>query len=67
MTAAAVLGVDACPMEGFSPADYDEALGLKGTGYQSVVACALGHRAASDKYATAPKVRFAVETLIQKI
>jgi nitroreductase len=66
MTAAALLGVDACPMEGFSPADYDEALGLKGTGYRSVVACALGYRAASDKYATAPKVRFPVETLIER-
>ena len=66
MTAAAVLGVDACPMEGFSPADYDELLGLKGTGYQSVVACALGYRAASDKYATIPKVRFATETLIER-
>jgi nitroreductase len=66
MTAAALLGVDACPMEGFSPADYDEALGLKGTGYRSVVACALGYRAASDKYATIPKVRFATETLIER-
>ena len=29
MTAAALLGVDTCPMEGFEPAKYDEILGLR--------------------------------------
>jgi nitroreductase len=28
MTAAALLGIDVCPMEGFVPAQFDEILGL---------------------------------------
>lgn len=67
MTSAAVLGVDACPMEGFVPDQFDEILKLKETGYHSVVGCALGYRAATDKYAALPKVRFPVEELIRHI
>ena len=58
MTCAAVLGVDACPMEGFVPAEYDRVLGLNGSGYASVVCCALGYRSANDKYAALAKVRY---------
>lgn len=58
MTTAALLGVDTCPMEGLSAAGYDHLLGLEGTGYATVVACALGYRAADDKYAGIPKARF---------
>lgn len=64
MAAAALLGVDTCPMEGIEPAKYDEILGLDGTGYATVVACAAGYRSASDKYATLPKVRFKAEDVI---
>ena len=67
MTCAAVLGVDACPMEGLSPADYDRVLGLTGSGYATVVACALGYRAATDKYARLPKVRYAAKELVQQV
>lgn len=67
MTCAAVLGVDACPMEGIVPAEYDRALGLHGSGYATVVACALGYRSANDKYAAAPKVRFEAAELVRKI
>ena len=31
MTTAAVLGIDACPMEGISAAGYDHILGLEGS------------------------------------
>jgi nitroreductase len=58
MTSAAVLGIDSCPLEGISPADYDTILGLPGTGYATAVACALGYRLPEDKYAAAPKARF---------
>lgn len=64
MAAAAVLGVDACPMEGINPAAYDEILGLTGTDYATVVACAAGYRAADDKYAAAKKVRFPASELV---
>lgn len=67
MTCAAVLKIDTCPMEGISPPHYDEILGLKNTGYQTAVACAVGYRSAEDKYALAKKVRFSRERLIQTI
>jgi nitroreductase len=67
MTCAAVLGVDACPMEGLNPAEYDRVLGLNYSGYATVVACALGYRAASDKYASLPKVRYATQELVRQI
>ena len=58
MASAAVLGIDACPMEGIAPSEYDRILKLPAQGYTTSVACALGYRADDDKYATAPKVRF---------
>jgi len=67
MTCAAVLSVDACPMEGFVPAEYDRVLGLQNSGYASVVCCALGYRAVSDKYAGLPKVRFEIKDLVQYV
>ena len=57
MTAAGLLGVDTCAIEGFAPAEYDSILGLKDQGYASVVCCALGYRSGEDKYASLAKVR----------
>ncbi len=65
MTAAAVLGVDTCPMEGLVPAQYDEILGLEGSGWATLCACPAGYRAADDKYAEVPKVRFPREEVIE--
>jgi len=67
MTAAAVMKIDTCPLEGISPADYNEILGLKDTGYTAVVACALGYRSPDDSHAKAKKARFAAETLIKRV
>jgi len=67
MTSAAVLGVDACPLEGINPVEYDKILGLAGTGYKTVVACALGYRAASDKYAALAKVRYEPAALLRVV
>jgi len=67
MTAAAVLGVDACPMEGINPPEYDKILGLAGTGYKTVVALALGYRAASDKYASLAKIRYETSELVKVV
>ena len=61
LTSAALLGIDACPMEGFASDQYDDILGLKEQGLTSVVICPLGYRAATDTYAGLPKVRFAKE------
>lgn len=67
MTCAAVLGVDACPMEGLNPAEYDKILGLEGGDYKTVVACALGYRAAGDKYASLAKVRYETADLVRVV
>lgn len=65
MASAAVLGIDACPLEGISASAYDEILGLGGSGYATSVACALGYRADGDKYATAPKARFELSHVVE--
>ena len=65
LTSAAMLGLDACPFEGIEPAKYDEILGLQGTGYGTVAACPVGYRAADDKYASAPKVRFEARDVVE--
>lgn len=67
MTCAAVLGVDACPMEGLVPAEYDRVLNLNGSGYATVVACALGYRSADDKYAKLAKVRYDANEIVRQI
>ena len=67
MTCAAVLGVDACPMEGLVAAEYDKVLNLNGSGYATVVACALGYRSAGDKYAKLAKVRYETKELVRII
>lgn len=64
MLSAALLGIDACPLEGLDPAAYDRILGLEGSGYRTVSACAFGYRAEGDKYAELKKVRFPESELI---
>lgn len=67
MTAASLVGVDTCAIEGFAPAEYDAILGLKEQGYASVVCCALGYRSAEDKYADLAKVRKTAADLIKTV
>jgi nitroreductase len=67
MLAAAMLGIDTCPMEGFLPAKYDEILGLTAQGLTTAVLCPAGYRAATDKYATLPKVRWAAADAVAHI
>ena len=65
LTSAALLGVDTCAIEGFSPADYDRILGLETSDYQSCVVCACGYRSGDDKYASLAKVRYSAADLIE--
>jgi nitroreductase len=67
LTSAALLGVDTCPIEGFSPLEYDRILGLEGDDYRSCVVCACGHRSADDKYASLAKVRYPAADLITRL
>jgi nitroreductase len=64
VTSAALLGIDAAPMEGFEKCRYDDILGLKARGLTTSVIAAVGYRATGDKYATAPKVRFPREEIV---
>jgi nitroreductase len=64
---AALLKIDATPMEGFSPSDYDRILGLEGSGWKSVATVALGYRHSEDPYQNLKKVRFADDTLIEYV
>ncbi len=57
LESAALLEVDAAPIEGFDAAQFDEILGLKEKNLTSAVICALGYRSADDTYANQPKVR----------
>jgi nitroreductase len=67
MTVAASLGVDACPMEGLLMNEYDRLLGLEGSGFRTVVGCALGYRHPDDHYARAAKVRFPRSEMVTRI
>ncbi|MFM8288537.1 MAG: nitroreductase family protein, partial [Planctomycetaceae bacterium] len=67
LSAAALLGIDACPMEGFQGPRYDEILGLTARGYSARVIATAGYRADDDKYATLPKVRYEVPQVVEHI
>jgi nitroreductase len=57
MQTAAMLKIDATPMEGFETAGYDEILGLNELGLTSSVVCAIGYRHTDDKNQYQAKVR----------
>jgi nitroreductase len=65
LESAALLGIDATPMEGFEPEKFDQILGLAEQGLAATVMCAIGYRAADDQHAKQPKVRFPKEKVIQ--
>lgn len=57
LTVCAYENIDACPMEGFIPAKYDEILELNQQGLKSVLVMPIGHRAEDDIFADLKKVR----------
>ena len=67
MGAAAAMAIDTCPLEGIDPDAYTEILGLKGRGYEVVVACAVGYRSSEDKYAGMKKIRFPAARVISRV
>jgi nitroreductase len=64
LNSAALLGIDACPMEGIEPDQYDEILGLDQQGLTTIVVAAAGYRLPSDPYAALKKVRFPKEEVL---
>jgi nitroreductase len=67
MTAAALMGIDTTPMEGFDPLKYDEILNLKDSDYKTVAAVACGYRHSEDPLARHKKVRFHRDFVFQTI
>ncbi|MCT4637862.1 MAG: NAD(P)H-dependent oxidoreductase [Bacteroidales bacterium] len=57
LTVAAVINIDACPMEGFVKKEYDKILELDKYGLRSEVIVTLGFRSANDRYQFNAKVR----------
>lgn len=66
MTAAAILGIDTCPLEGFDPGKFDEILGLSREEWGSAVCCAAGYRMPDDRHGHLPKVRFRRDEVIER-
>lgn len=64
---AAMLGVDAGPMEGFDAAAIDEILGLKEKNLHTVTMVSFGYRSADDEFATFPKTRREFEDVVEVI
>jgi len=57
LTVCAVEEIDACPMEGFVPAKYDEILNLSERNLKSVLVMPIGYRDKKDAFASFKKVR----------
>lgn len=60
----AAMGLDATPIEGFTPKTMDEILGLQAKGLQSVVVAAIGYHSEQDFNARLPKSRLARDKVI---
>ena len=61
---AAVLGIDACPMEGVDVKALDEEFSLREKGFTAIAVVSLGYRKDSDFNSKLPKSRFSEETII---
>jgi len=67
MTVCADIEVDACPIEWFDPAKYDEILWLNEKWISSVVVLPVWYRDSSDSYIDLKKVRFSKEEILEII
>ena len=67
LSACALAGVDACPMEGFQSEKYDEILGLAAKGLSAVVIATAGYRHPDDPAAKFAKSRFPVDEVIERV
>ena len=67
LTTCAILRIDSCPMEGFSPQGYDEVLGLTSRGLTATLVMPIGYRASDDFMASLAKVRRPISEVIIEI
>ena len=64
LTVCAVEQIDACPMEGFVPAKYDEILGLNEQNLTATLVLPVGFRAEDDYMKDLKKVRKNLEDVV---
>lgn len=64
LTVCATEEIDACPMEGFEPAKYDDFLKLGDRNLQSVLVLPVGYRAKDDFFSELKKVRRPLDEVI---
>jgi nitroreductase len=67
MTVCAIENIDACPMEGFIPEQYDQILKLGEKGLKSVLILPVGYRADDDMFSTLKKVRKSINQTVIEI
>ena len=67
LAACAMLGVDACPMEGFVPDKYDEILELGEKNLRSVLVLPIGYRADDDINGSYAKVRKSLDQMVVRM
>jgi len=65
LAAASELRIDACPMEGFKPEEFNKILGLEEKGLNAAVMATVGYRSVDDKYQHNAKVRKPMEELFE--
>lgn len=65
MSACAVMGIDACPMEGFRAKEYNEILGLNSLNMKATLALPVGFRSEEDKNQYNPKIRRTMDDLVK--
>ncbi|WP_271765058.1 NAD(P)H-dependent oxidoreductase [Aquimarina algiphila] len=65
LAACAELKIDACPMEGFEPEEYDTILGLSEKGLSASVIATIGYRSDEDITKDSKKVRKPISELFQ--
>jgi nitroreductase / dihydropteridine reductase len=64
LESAALMGIDAGPMEGFDPATFDQILGLEEKGLHAVTSVSIGYRDETDEAAARPKARQSLEQVV---
>ncbi len=67
LAACAMLGIDACPMEGIQPEKYDEILGLEEKNLHAVLALPIGYRASDDINGSYAKVRKSLDEMVVRL
>ena len=67
LTAAAAMEIDACPMEGFVAAEYDDLLDLKSQNLRSVLVMPVGYRSEKDTTQHQKKIRRSLDEIVVRM